>query len=299
MTSQQQLTASDIREFYKNNPQAIRGQNGGFTLGNASQAASSIGRTVHDLGYESLQAALVGTLTSSLFPGPWVIPTQDFALITTWAAQVAMNASSNIFSVEYYEIKTLIGNATLAAWANKRPIAQANLHHYDRLLIEHSDSFFAYLCFPLLESTLRLANKNYVSNDGLVISDFTVNHASGHQTSYKANGSKRCNSLRDMLKLYHSTCSPSNKKDIEDCLSCIVDGDTDSAIEQIYDWRNGCMHGSRITQLAGFSSLGLSLVVLMHLMEAEFEATRLRALKDTEYLKANKPHPDNYFYPPF
>ena len=300
MQEQINLSPQSIQDHYKNNQQAIPSEHGGLQFNpNATRELSHIGSQVHNLTFESLRAALIGVQNSCLFPGPWLITTQDIFHTWAWCAQLILDCRSEKYEDydDAYDFKQQLTNATIALFANKINSNTELLPHYDRLLVGKSFDIFPYLTFPLLETTLRMVSKQYINQKGIVTKDFIAyKKTGGIKRRYAIND--KCSSARDLLDLYYRTTDQEQKEKIDECLTCIGAEDTYDALNQIYDWRNGFMHGSEITNFAGCSVLTLCFLILLHFHSDEFEAMREQAFYGVWHAGGER-RADWSFYPPF
>ncbi|MEN5128414.1 hypothetical protein [Pseudomonas alloputida] len=259
----------------------------------------SKGVRFHNLSHDALLASLAGSLNSSLYPNQILIGSPDYYYAWAWSAQLLLNSNTAYLGYEDYDLTDLLKNAVISALCSSRSHDSLQLSHYEKLLLSRSIHIFPYLTFPLLESVLRKANSNYISRDGKITCDFKVPSRGGGTTKYGKGGKRTCSSVRDLLWLYYNNASTAQKKSIDECLVCISNQGKKHPFDQIYDWRNGLMHGNESLNLAGGAILTLSLTILLIETESEFEQMREKACEFVRIYQSRPGRPEWIYYPPF
>jgi len=278
----------EILQFYEINSQVSKPN----INRNIPREISDIGRSAHNLDYGSLKAALLGSFSACLAPGPCIITTQDMYSILLWCTQVISHSKFRKHQLDVYDLKELLQNTAITACSGKNLEHTKSLTHFDKLLLKKSSYIFPYLSSPLLESTQKLANREYLASDGAILKGFEATR------KYVANGKSRCSNVKDMLILHYSRRTQQERNEINKCMSWISEDGHDEAFNEISLWRNGLAHGEDTSCLAGFSILGLCLSVLLSEICDEFEEARDSALHTSMVFYEKSDRPDWCFYPP-
>ena len=296
------FTADKIRELCYKKKEAISTGNGFFNfdtrqINNLSLISNGI--EFRDLSHDSLLAALAGSLNASLYPSQILIVSKDYYFAWAWCAQLLLTSNVSYLAFEDYDLKDLLKNTVISALVRNSHSRDLKIGHYERLLISQSTNIFPYLTFPLLEAVLRRANRNYIDTNGVIVSDFTVQSRGGGLTKYGTVGKKTCSSVRDLLWLYYNNASVSGMAAIDECLQCVSSQSHKHPFDQIYDWRNGLMHGNESLNLAGGAILTLCFSILLIETEQEFESMRQNTCQFLDIYKKRQEREDYIYYPPY
>ena len=291
---------------------------GGLAIGGASEQHRLLANNIvfHELDYDGLCAAILGTAKVLLRPGLNTIIDQDHIGLWAWCGELLLSPRAELFSHEEHEIKTLFETSIRSSLANcRKPPANkeeweaqnkiADLQsHQSKEFLSKSSVVLAYLGFPLLEAITKRACSSYVGFDGNVISQFQVLKRNGDQRTYDPNGSyfqQQCSSLRDLLFLLFNEVS--NQK-LENSLAKFrehisdLDGSVDP-FDLIYSWRNQSLHGSTNFQTIGGTLLSLSLLVAISEIEDDFEQHRNTIMQHCRW-EAQIGHRSPWsYYPPY
>lgn len=175
------------------------------------------GIVFHELDYNGLCAAIVGTSRVLLRPGLNTIVHFDHMALWSWCGELILSPMAGFFTKEQHEIQELAESVVRASLVHCRRPTQSKeeweaqnridelQHHHARWFLLKSHLVLAYLAFPFLEALLKRACSRFVDFDGTVKTPFSVPDKIGGQRRYDPSGRlKRCNSLRDLLFLHYS-----------------------------------------------------------------------------------------------
>lgn len=163
-----------------------------------------------------------------------------------------------------------------------------------------------YLCIPLLKGLLTHACRRFVGSDGMVVKMFYVK---GRGLAYTpvGMGTKRCDSLRDLLWLYSAEIAePGTVAALEQCAELVL-RHTDSAREQGFDvmgeWRAASLRdGDTADGISPRAAVVFTMAALVAVdwSDDDFETARTAQLAAVtgSRVAAGKPAPDWWFYSP-
>lgn len=306
------LSAADIEKLCNEGCAASTTPDGGVEIGPNTEKCGLLanGIVFHELNYEALNAAIIGTSKMLLRPGLNSIMTQDHFGLWSWCAELLLNPWSQLFPQDQQEIKNLFITTVHAALANCRPpstkeewqkqnrVAEMQPHHA-RHLLRQAHLAMAYLVFPLLEAVVKRACANFVAFDGKVISHFSVAQKNGQPRNYNPGG--RCSSLRDLLFLHYTVVADTDLKAAIDSLRNHINtlDSTQDPFDLIYDWRNQSLHGSANFQTIGGTVFNLCFLISLSELKKDFGNHRQVVL---EYCRREAPSSSRSpwsFYPPY
>ncbi len=159
------------------------------------------------------------------------------------------------------------------------------------------------MVFPLFEAVLKRACANFVTFNGQVITDFTIQTKLGKSKKYTPNGSRnaQCSSLRDLLFLHYTlVASPTLKSLIDRFRDHIIFlAGPDDPFDIIYDWRNQSLHGSTNFSTIGGTILNFTLLISLFELEDNFEQRRLLSLEHCRWEQTSQYKSPWSFYPPY
>jgi hypothetical protein len=291
---------------------------GGIALGGATEQYRLLANNIvfHELDYQALCVAILGTAKVLLRPGFNTFIDQDHFWLWAWCGELLLSPRAEIFSHEQHEIKTLFEmsirsslaccrkpTANCEEWEEQNRISDLQPHH-SKYFLYNSHVVLAYLVFPLLEAVIKRACSAYVDFDGSVISGFQVPNRAGQPRSYDPSGpyyERQCSSLRDLLFLLFNQVAESDLRDslviFKSHLSSL--DSTADPFDLIYQWRNQSLHGSTNFQTIGGTLLNLSLLIALSEIKQNFENHRNKILEHCRW-EASSGHRSPWsFYPPY
>lgn len=292
---------------------------GGLALGPATERfrLRNNGIVFHELSFEELQTAFVALTRVLLQPGLNTIIDTDHLQFWAWIAQLLLVQTSANPAARDREVKHLLALCVRAALAPSRPQAADRYtwelqRQIDQLVPFHlrelghnAHSVLSYLSFPALEGVLKLWCSTFVDLTGKVIDSFSVPDRGGGATTYDPSGRSRCNSVRDLLLLFHSRVgSPSlipRMDQIRAHIAALQAGR--DGFDILYDWRNSSLHGETGFPTIGGTVLNLALLISFEELAGTFEVRRAATLKQVEWesrTSAMAGHRGPWsFYPPW
>jgi len=291
---------------------------GGLAIGPKTEKFRLLanGIVFHELGFDALCAALLGLSKVLLRPGLNTIVDHDHFGAWSWCGELLLGPSTNLFSIEQQEIKSLFETTIHAAlahcrkptdskeeWELQNQITEMQPHHAKQLLRE-ATLVLAYMALPLLEAVLKRACKSFVSFDGQVVSAFTVEDLQGDPRPYGPRGSRgrsRCSSVRDLLLLHHlHVAEPALKSLVNGFRNHIAALDcSQDPFDVIYSWRNQSLHGTTNFQTIGGTLLTLALLISLFEIREDFDQHKEQVLKHCRWEAQSGYKSPWSFYPPY
>jgi hypothetical protein len=183
---------------------------------------------------------------------------------------------------------------------------EADRHaHY---LAANAGGLLEYLCIPLLKALLSNACRRYVAQDGRVLKMFYVK---GRGLSYTpvGMGTKRCDSLRDLLWLFSAeVAEPGTIEALDACAEVILRHSTSTrehGFDVMGEWRAATLRDNEADAGVAIAPRAAAVFTMAALVavdwsDVEFEAARSaqQAAVTGPRVAAGKPAPDWWFYPP-
>ena len=291
---------------------------GGMAIGRTSEQYRLLANKIifHELDYQALCAAILGTAKVLLRPGLNTIIDQDHFWLWAWCGELLLSPRAKIFSHEQHEIKTLFETSIRSSlagcrkppanreeWEEQNRISELQPHH-SKYFLNNSHVVLSYLGFPLLEAVTKRACSVYVDFDGSVISQFQVLRRNGTPKSYDPSGSysqQQCSSLRDLLFLLFNQAADQDLVHSLDIFRTHLSNldNTLDPFDLIYKWRNQSLHGSINCQTIGGTLLSLSLLIAISEKKQNFEQHRNKILEHCRWeVRSGYRSPWSY-YPPY
>lgn len=250
----------------------------------------SNGFVVEELNRQELLEACIGL--SRLLSMGW--RTEDHPRLWTWVTNLSAGqryTQEAADDIQRRQLFRLCCRTALIRTTGDRATSHAEY------LLENASEVMVYLALPLLESLLRNANHDFVTQQGVVVKAFTADG-----TGYAppgAKGKKNCSSVKDMLWLFHQqVAAPDSAAALQSVGMAAERLARPSAppahgFKVIYDWRNGTLHGGH----AGFISMGAVafqacvVVALDEFRSEEAFESRKAELNDVEWAGFGGPLP--------
>ena len=313
MSNEEKLSAKEITRLCEEWCLASKTPEGGIGIGSATEKYRLLknGVVFHELGYEALCSALIGTAHVLLRPGLNVIVDWDHMFLWSWCGELLLSPRSEYFPYEQYEIKTLAETTVRASlvhckkpsksreeWKEQWRIDDLQSHHA-KVFLTQSYLVLSYLAFPLLEALLKRACSQFIDFDGRVKSQFLLPKEKGGQKRYKPNDV--CSSLRDLLFLHFNTVANvdlvtkltayrTHFKELDDGID---------PFDLIYMWRNQSLHGASVFQTIGGTLLNLAFLIAISELQDRFVEHRDLILKHCKW-EAQSGHRSPWsYYPPY
>lgn len=310
------LSAQDITRLCEEWCLASKTPQGGMAIGPATERYRLMANGIifHELDYEALCSALIGTGHTLLRPGLNVVVDMDHMALWSWCGELLLSPSAGFFSNDQHEIRSLAETVLRASlvhcrkpaqskeqWEEQRQIDNLQSHHTKQFLIQ-SSLVLAYLTFPLLEALLKKACSQFIGFDGRVKSQFSVPNGQGGQKQYDPNGRfKQCSSLRDLLFLLYYTVGNADlvaKLDAFRSHFAEFDNSVDP-FDLTYSWRNQSLHGATNFATIGGVLLNLALLIAISELKDKFDEHRDLILEHCRW-EAQTGHKSPWsYYPPY
>jgi hypothetical protein len=224
----------------------------------------------------------------------WAWATQLYAGLTRRRLDPAEAHRRELFATCFRATAVRVGGDATAA--------DRHSHYLDATAAELLD----YLCIPLLKALLTHACRRFVARDGAVLKMFYVK-GRGLPYTPVGMGTKRCDSLRDLLWLFSAEIAePGTVAALEDCAQLVL-RHTESSREHGFDvmaeWRAASLRdGDAVVGIAPRSAAIFTMAALVAVdwSDVDFEAARTaqRSAVTGPKVRAGKPAPDWWFYPP-
>lgn len=203
-----------------------------------------------DLEFSALCTAIIG-VSKTLQLGPVTWGHDDHDWLFAWCAELILGPHTKFFSEEQHDTEVLFRAVANAALASCPYETKSQLPPQAQGYLDSKHTALAYLSFPLLEATLRRACRDYVQPDGRVIKAFAVQT---EHYSPTGKGRRRCNSIKDLLKLLYDVVAENELKTHLDSFNahiCSLPYADADPFETIYNWRNSTLHGESLYSLGG------------------------------------------------
>jgi hypothetical protein len=222
-----------------------------------------------------------------------------------WATQLYAGATKRRLDPAEAHRRDLFATCfrSTAARADGDPTAADRHAHY---LAENAGGLLEYLCIPLLKALLTHACRRFVARDGLVLQMFYVK-GRGLPYTPVGMGTKRCDSLRDLLWLFSAEIAePGTIAALEECADLVL-RHTATAREHGFDvmgeWRAASLRDSdAVVGIAPRAAVVFTLAALVAVdwSDEAFETARAaqQAAVTGSRVAAGKPAPEWWFYPP-
>jgi hypothetical protein len=288
---------------------------GGMVIGQDTEKYRLLANNIvfHELDYQALCAAILGTAKVLLRPGFNTIIDQDHFCLWAWCGELLLSPEAEIFSQEQHEVKTLfeisirsslVGcrkpPANREEWKEQNRISDLQPHH-SKYFLDNNHVVLAYLGFPLLEAVVKRVCSAYVDFDGRVVSQFQVLKRNGQPKIYVPSSQQQCSSLRDLLFLLFEKVADKdlvNSLDIFRAHLFNLDNTLDP-FDLIYQWRNQSLHGSTNFQTIGGTLLSLSLLIAISEIKHDFEQHRKKILEYCQWEASSSYRSPWSYYPPY
>lgn len=181
---------------------------------------------------------------------------------------------------------------------------RADRHAY--YLAAGAGGLLEYLCIPLLKALLTHACRRYVGRDGIVSTMFYVK-GRGLPYTPVGIGTKRCDSLRDLLWLFSAEIAePGTIAALDECAELVLrhsGSDRDHGFDVMGQWRAASLRDSDDSDgIAPRAAVVFTMAALVAVdwSDADFDAAGAvqQAAVTGPRVAAGKPAPDWWFYPP-
>lgn len=242
------------------------------------------GIVFHELDYNALEAALIGTSKRLLLPGKNVFIDDDHILLWSWCGELLHY--SNSAPPEQANIKNLFELAIHAVLVSSERAVfdERNIQpQHSKAILNKADLILSYIVFPLLDAILKRACKQFISFDGKVLYEFSVPKSNHDDYNLKIKkygpdikNSNICSNIRDLLILYQTTIIDNKLNEAIDRFNDnfkVID-QTKMPFDLIHDWRNDSLHGSASHQTIGGALLSLCLLISLSELREHFDKYR-------------------------
>ncbi|MGP2408357.1 hypothetical protein V2A84_01805 [Yersinia sp. 2553 StPb PI] len=276
---------------------------GGFRWGKETEKyrLSNNGVVFHELDFNTLCSAIIGTTNVLLLPGLNTIIDQDHYRLWSWCGALLLSRRGLKFTYEQMEAKKLLETSVRCAlvkcspplkdqneWRKNVEIMRVQPMRVTHL-VNNSDLILAYISFPLLEFVLKRACSIYVNMDGVIIKRF-------NRYTDDDVGKSKISSLKILLKLLYNHVAD---KELRSLLTEFQENikktcNSPDAFALIYDWRNQSLHGKTNFSTIGGTLLSLSLLILLFEIKDDFENVKLEAMITAR----GQVNPHTSYYPP-
>lgn len=271
----------------------------------------------HELGYDALCAAIIGTSKILLRPNYNATVEQDHFVLWSWCAELLLNPFANVYPLNATEIRSLFEIVLHTALVHcKKPSSAKNseehkaewteetknhrvLPHNIKILQQNSHLILSYLIFPLLEATLKKVCAEHVAIDGEIKNSFSV--FDEKYTPKGIKGKHRCNNIAHLLELHHIYVAKPNSvillNKFKNQIS-LIDPSVDAYLK-IYQWRNNSLHGTTNHTTVGWVILNLVLLISLFDLEEVFSAHHTKIFEFTEFVATSGTRFPQSYYPPY
>jgi hypothetical protein len=229
----------------------------------------------------------------------------DQAQFWAWATQLYAGLTKRRLDPAETHVRDLFATcfrATAARADGDASAADRNSHY----LAATAGELLDYLCLPLLKALLTQACRRYVARDGAVLTMFYVK---GRGLAYTpvGMGTKRCDSLRDLLWLFTAEIAePGTVAALQDCAELVLRHTAPSGhhgFDVMGQWRAASLRdGDASVGIAARAAVVFTMAALVAVDwgDADFDAARAaqRAAVTGPRVGPDKPAPDWWFYPP-
>jgi len=230
---------------------------------------------------------------------------EDQELFWAWATQLYAGATHRRLDTAEAHRRELFATCFRVTSARADGVASAaGRHAY--YLAAGAGGLLDYLCIPLLKALLSNACRRYVAPDGAALKMFYVK-GRGLPYTPVGMGTKRCDSLRDLLWLFSvEVGQPGTVAALEECAELVLrhsGSAKEHGFDVMGDWRSASL---RDADADGGIALHAAVVFTMAALTAldwsdiDFEAARSaqHSAVSGPRVAAGKPAPDWWFYPP-
>jgi len=257
-------------------------------------AASDLDATAfRALGVAVTEQTLAGAATEDRLRF-WAWATQLYAGVTKRRLDPAEAHRRDLFATSF--------RATAARAAGDAKGDDRHAHY----LAASAGGLLEYLCIPLLKELLTYACRRYVAPDGAVLKMFYVK---GRGLPYTAvgMGTKRCDSLRDLLWLFVAEIAePGTIAALDECAALVLKHSTspwDHGFDVMGQWRAASLRDSDTgVGIAPRAAVVFTMAALVAVdwSDDDFDAARAaqQAAVTGPRVASGKPAPDWWFYPP-
>lgn len=309
------MTPVEIDALYAGLTPPVRsGGSVDVSLGSLKPALLSQGVGIHELGLDSLQAALVGQ-TRLLNLGSTAFHNADNQALWAWCGEVLVDgATTQPGGQRNLDREQLMLHAIHAFLArlpmDAKPTSRDSVVERRRLAYSHhaqalvGGSWLAglHLSFPLLEAVCRWYLETLVGPDGTILAPFVVPKLSGGSTAYGApKGKKKISNLGDLLwKVDEHAGAGPFQANLRLMASIYRPGSTyHDGYAELFATRNRALHGNASIARVGGTVLNMALLIALEAIRGDFQAYRDTALRCVEfYGRRGAERPNWTFYPP-
>ncbi|WP_140414763.1 hypothetical protein [Yersinia kristensenii] len=264
---------------------------GSFIIGRETEKyrLSNNGIVFHELDFDTLCSAIIGTTNVLLLPGISTSISEDHFRLWSWCGALLLSSRGLVFTCEQMEAKELLETSIRCALVNCSPplkdkkewqesvkamsIQPIRIQHF----VNKHNLILAYIGFPLLEFVLKRACSEYVNMDGVIIKKFD-----NYKDKNIDKGKKRINSLEILLNLlFNHVADEKLKKLLTEFQKKIqTTCKSPNAFKLIYTWRNQSLHGTTNFSTIGGTLLSLSLLILLFEIKDDFEEIKNEEIND-------------------
>jgi len=268
------------------------------TLGRARVTDQTV---AWDLDAAAFRALAVTVTERTLAQGPG----EDEEQFWAWATQMFAGATKRRLDAGEIHRRDLFRTcfrATAARTDGDATAADRHAHY----LATTAGGLLEYLCIPLLKALLTHACWRYVAPDGAVLKMFYVK-GRGLPYTPVGMGTKRCDSLRDLLWLFSAEIAePGTIEALEQCADLVLrhsGSDRDSGFDVMGHWRAASLRDSTTPDgIAPHAAVVFTMAALVALdwSDVEFDAARgaQQSVVTGPRVGSGRPAPDWWFYPP-
>lgn len=230
---------------------------------------------------------------------------EDQAQFWAWAAQLYAGRTKRRLDPAEAHRRELFATCFRATAARADGDATAHDRH-SHYLAATAGELLDYLCIPLLKELLTHACRRFVALDGSVLTMFYVK-GRGLPYTPVGMGTKRCDSLRDLLWLFSAEIAePGTVAALEDCADAVLRHSASSrehGFDVMGQWRAASLRdGDGVVGIAPRAAVVFTMAALVavDLSDADFDAARAaqQSAVTGPRVGAGKPAPDWWFYPP-
>jgi hypothetical protein len=300
-------TAEEIKTFYLSKEKAFQVTNDGAITYDSkiSEHYDLINHGAHfpTFDFSALITAVCYLTKFSIREHGNTFITHDLRHTWAWCAELLLSYTDEHWDILKREpIRELLKLATYAALSNGKGVLSGQENqdhaHFENNLLNEKDTILDYLAFPLIESVTKLACREYIAHNGSIIKNIKIRHPTNNKI-INLKAPDYCSSIKNLLHLMYETCnSPTLRESIDKITECIKTAHGEHPFDQIFRWRNGALHGEMEPKAAGSLLLSMSLLILLHEIENDFESIRKAVHFKWEYQNIRGDNKPFNFYPP-
>lgn len=310
------MEASEVRARYDAVMARLAGSGSGQDVHTSDMEPALLrsGVVVHELGIDSLQAALEGQ-TKLLNLGGLALQNDDNRFLWAWCGHIFVRTMCRLPGGERHLDRERLTRAAihmaLADFPRGGPgeqgysdaqAARFAYTHHAQAVIESRRLILLHLSFPVLEAMCRWYCQSYISPEGCVLQDFDVPWVGGTEIKYRASArNTRISNIGHELSLVDGV---SEGSPLQDALRGVAQAVSQSnghleGFQSLLLARNSALHGDQAAERLGGSALNLALIVMLECVRHQFQQHADEVRGSYQFSAADgsrRPHWS--FYPP-